>query len=221
MAGATDTRLLLLALQPHTLADAERLEIGLRQLTAEDPTLAVEIDHPTGTVTIGGIGELQLEIVVDRLKREFQVDSGVGRAEVVYKDGLIEAPDGTKATPVRLEPVMRVEVIVPPECASDVCQDISARRGIVRSQEDRNDRRIISAVVPLAELFGYDADVRQRTRGRGAFSQQFDSYQAVREDPGATDDDRGARVGAPLKPVSPQRPSAIALPEPEDTAPET
>ena len=120
MAGATDTRLLLLALQPHTLADAERMEIGLRQLTAEDTTLTVEIDRPTGTVTIGGIGEGQLEIVVDRLKREFQVEAGVGKPEVVYKNTLIEAPDGAEARPVRLEPVMRVEVIVPPECASEV-----------------------------------------------------------------------------------------------------
>ena len=221
MAGATDTRLLLLALQPKTDADAERMEIGLRQLATEDATLSVEFDRPTGTVTIGGIGELQLEIVVDRLKREFQVESAVGRPEVVYRNTLIEAPDRADATPVRLEPMMRVEVIVPPECAAEVCQDLFARRGIVQSQEDRNDRRIISAVVPLAELFGYGADVRQFTRGRGAFSQQLDSYQVVREDPGATDDDLSAGVGVPLKPGPPPRPTAIALPESEDPATET
>ena len=215
MAGATDTRLLLLALQPDTFADAERMQMGLRQLAAEDATLTVEIERPTGTATIGAIGELQLEIVVDRLKREFNVSAAVGRPRVAYRE--LVTPSG----PVRLEPVMRVEVIVPPECAAEACQDLFTRRGIVRLQEDRSDRRIISALVPLAGLFGYASDVRQRTRGRGTFSQQFDSYQAVREDPGATDDDRSARVGVPLKPVPPPRPSAIALPEPEDTAPET
>ena len=220
MAGAIETRLLLLVVHPKTVGDAERMEIAMRQVAAEDPTLSVEIDRPTGTVTIGAIGELQLEIVVDRLKREFQVEASVGRPEVVYRDTLIDAHDGAEARPVRLEPVMRVEVIVPPECAAEVCQDLYARRGIVRSHEDRNDRRIISAVVPLAELFGYCTTLRQLTRGRGAFSQQFDSYQVVRDDPGGTDDDRSARVGVPLKPVSPQRPSAIALPEPEDEHPE-
>jgi translation elongation factor EF-G len=215
MGGTTDSGLLLLVLQPYSLADAERMEIGLSQLTAEDATLTVEIDRPARTATIGAIGELQLEMVVDRLKREFNVSAAVGRPRVAYRD--LVTPNG----PVRLEPVMRVEVIVPLECAAEACQDLFARRGIVRSQEDRSDRRIISAVVPLAELFGYDSDVRQRTRGRGTFSQQFDSYQAVRENPDATDDDRSARVRVPLKPVPPPRPSSIALPEPNDGAPET
>ena len=220
MTGATETRLLLLTLEPKTLADAERMENGLLQLAAEDPTLTVETDRPTGTVTLGAIGELQLDIVVDRLKHEFQVEAGVGKPEVAYKRASTETADGTIATSPLLEPVMRVEVTMPPEFAGDVIQSLIARRGRLQPQDTPNDRRIVCALVPLAELFGFDCDVRQRTRGRGTFLQQFDSYQPVGVDPGATDDDRSARVGAPLKPVSPQKPSAIALPEPEDEGPE-
>ena len=219
MAGATDTRLLVLALQPHTLADAERMEIGLRRLTAEDPTLTVEIDRPTGTVTVGGIGELQLEIVVDRLKRELQVEAGVGKPEVVYKRAQTQTADGTSATSPLLEPVMRVEATIPLEFVADVIKSLIARGARLQSQQNADGPRIVCALVPLAELFGFDCDLRQLTRGRGTFVQQFDSYQAVREDPGATDDDRGARVGVPRKPVSPQKPSEIALPEPEDERP--
>jgi translation elongation factor EF-G len=220
MNGTTETRLLLLTLEPKTLADAERMESGLRQLAAEDPTLSVETDRPTGTVTLGTIGELQLEIVVDRLRREFQVEAGVGKPEVAYKRASTKTADGTIATSPLLEPVMRVEVTMPPEFAGDVIQSLLARRGRLQSQDNPNDQRIVCALVPLAELFGFDCDLRQRTRGRGTFLQQFDSYQPVGVDPGATDDDRSARVGAPVKPVSPQKPSAIALPEPEDEGPE-
>ena len=220
MTGATETRLLLLTLEPKTLADAERMESGLRQLAAEDPTLTVETDRRTGTVTLGAIGELQLEIVIDRLKREFQVEAGVGKREVAYKRASTETADGTIATSPLLEPVMRLEVTMPPEFAGDVIQSLIARRGRLQPQDTPNDRRIVCALVPLAELFGFDCDLRQRTRGRGSFLQQFDSYQPVGVDPGATDDDRSARVGAPLKPVSPQKLSAIALPEPEDEGPE-
>ena len=141
-------------------------------------------------------------------------------AEVAYKRASTETADGTIATSPLLEPVMRVEVTMPPEFAGDVIQSLIARRGRLQSQDTPNDRRVVCALVPLAELFGFDCDLRQRTRGRGTFLQQFDSYQPVGVDPGATDDDRSARVGAPLKPVSPQKPSAIALPEPEDDGPE-
>jgi elongation factor G len=267
-----------LAIEPKTKADQEKLGAGLQKLMAEDPTFRVKTDPQTGEVVIAGMGELHLEIIVDRLKREFNVEASVGRPQVAYKETLtrpadgemkyakqtggrgqyghvkihlypgepgsgfafeneitggaipkeyikpieegirealtrgvlagypvddvrIELYDGTyhevdssemafkiagsmafqdaakKAKPVLLEPVMRVEVVVPKEHMGDVMGHLSSKRGHIQSQEDRGGTQIINARVPLSEMFGYATDLRSRTQGRATYSMHFDRYE--------------------------------------------
>jgi elongation factor G len=267
-----------LAIEPKTKADQEKLGQGMAKLMAEDPTFRVNTDEQTGQVVIRGMGELHLEIIVDRLKREFGVEASVGKPQVAYKetltapaegDGrfvrqtggrgqyghakirLIPLPPGTgyqfeneivggaipkeyikpidegikealtrgvlagypiddvrielydgsyhdvdssemafkiagsmafqdaakKAKPVLLEPVMRVEVVVPKDYLGDVMGDLASRRGKIQSQEDRGGTQIISARVPLSDMFGYATDLRSRTQGRATYSMHFDRYE--------------------------------------------
>jgi elongation factor G len=267
-----------LAIEPKTKADQEKLGTGLQKLMAEDPTFRVNTDTQTGQTIIRGMGELHLEIIVDRLKREFNVEAAVGKPQVAYKETLtrqaegegryvrqtggrgqyghakirlfpgqpgtgyifeneivggaipkefikpidegikealtrgvlagypvddvkIELYDGSfhdvdssemafkiagsmafqdaakKARPVLLEPVMRVEVVVPKEHMGDVMGNLSSRRGQIQSQEDRGGTQIISARVPLSEMFGYATDLRSRTQGRATYSMHFDRYE--------------------------------------------
>lgn len=310
-----DKAVLSLALKPKTSADQEKLGQGLAKLMAEDPMLRVKIDQATGDVIIAGMGELHLEIIVDRLKRECGVEASVGTPQVAYKetltvpaDGhgrfirqtggrgqfgeakirLIPLPPGTgyqfendikggsipkeyikpidqgiqealtrgilagypiddvrielydgsyhdvdssemafgivgamafqdaakKAKPMLLEPVMRVEVAVPTEHLGDVIDSLSSRRGQIQSQEDRGSTQIISAHVPLSDLFGYSSDLRERTSGRGSLVMELDHYEPCRTDSG--DGGRESFVGAPRKPLPTLRSSRIALPEPDD-----
>jgi elongation factor G len=267
-----------LAIEPKTKADQEKLGQGLQKLMAEDPTFRVNTDPQTGQVIIRGMGELHLEIIVDRLKREFNVEASVGKPQVAYKETLTRAADGEmkyakqtggrgqyghvkihlypgqpgtgyvfenhivggaipkefikpvdegikealtrgvlagypiddvkielydgsyhdvdssemafkiagsmafqdaakKAKPVLLEPMMRVEVVVPKEHMGDVMGNLSGRRGQIQSQEDRGGTQIISARVPLSEMFGYATDLRSRTQGRATYSMHFDRYE--------------------------------------------
>jgi len=267
-----------LAIEPKTKADQEKLGHGLGKLMAEDPTFRVRTDPETGQVVIAGMGELHLEIIVDRLKREFNVEATVGRPQVAYKETLTRAADGEgryikqtggrgqyghakihliprhpgegyefvnaivggtiprefikpidegikealttgvlagypvedvqielydgsyhdvdssemafkiagsmafkdaakKAAPVLLEPVMRVEVVVPKDYLGDVMGDLASRRGKIQSQEERGGTQIISARVPLSEMFGYATDLRSRTQGRATYSMHFDRYE--------------------------------------------
>jgi len=267
-----------LAIEPKTKADQEKLGVGLQKLMAEDPTFRVNTDVQTGQTIIRGMGELHLEIIVDRLKREFNVEAGVGKPQVAYKETLTRAADGEgryvrqtggrgqyghakvhlfpgepgtgyvfeneivggviprefikpidegikealtrgvlagypvddvkiqlydgsyhdvdssemafkiagsmafqdaakKAKPVLLEPMMRVEVVVPKEHMGDVMGNLSSRRGQIQSQEDRGGTQIISARVPLSEMFGYATDLRSRTQGRATYSMHFDRYE--------------------------------------------
>jgi len=267
-----------LAIEPKTKADQEKLGQGLGKLMAEDPTFRVKTDQATGEVVIAGMGELHLEIIVDRLKREFNVEASVGRPQVAYKETLTRPADGEmkyakqtggrgqyghakihlypgepgtgyifenevtqgaipkefikpidegikealtrgvlagypvddvrivlydgsyhdvdssemafkiagsmafqdaakKAKPVLLEPVMRVEVVVPKEHMGDVMGNLSSRRGQIQSQEDRGGTQIINARVPLSEMFGYATDLRSRTQGRATYSMHFDRYE--------------------------------------------
>ncbi|HVC20709.1 MAG TPA: elongation factor G [Vicinamibacterales bacterium] len=267
-----------LAIEPKTKADQEKLGQGLAKLMAEDPTFRVRTDDQTGQVVIAGMGELHLEIIVDRLKREFGVEASVGRPQVAYKETLtrpaegegryvrqtggrgqyghakirlvprqpgegyefindivggtipkefikpidqgireamttgvlagypvddvaIELYDGSyhdvdssemafkiagsmafkdaakKARPVLLEPVMRVEVVVPKDYLGDVIGNLASRRGHIQSQEDRGGTQIINARVPLSEMFGYATDLRSRTQGRATYSMHFDRYE--------------------------------------------
>jgi elongation factor G len=267
-----------LAIEPRTKADQEKLGMGMSKLMAEDPTFRVRTDEQTGQVVIAGMGELHLEIIVDRLKREFGVEASVGKPQVAYKETLTAAADGEgrfvrqtggrgqyghakihllplspgsgyqfeneivggtipreyikpidegikealtrgilagypiddvrielydgsyhdvdssemafkiagsmafqdaakKAKPVLLEPVMRVEVVVPKDYLGDVMGDLASRRGRIQSQEDRGGTQIISARVPLSDMFGYATDLRSRTQGRATYSMHFDRYE--------------------------------------------
>jgi elongation factor G len=267
-----------LAIEPRTKGDQEKLGQGLGKLMAEDPTFRVRTDEQTGQVVIAGMGELHLEIIVDRLKREFSVEASVGKPQVAYKETLTRPADGEgryirqtggrgqyghakihlypaepgtgyvfeneivggtipkeyikpidegikealtrgilagypvddvkielydgsfhdvdssemafkiagsmafqdaakKAKPVLLEPVMRVEVVVPKDYMGDVMGDLASRRGRIQSQEDRGGTQIINARVPLSEMFGYATDLRSRTQGRATYSMHFDRYE--------------------------------------------
>ena len=267
-----------LAIEPKTKADQEKLGQGMQKLMTEDPTFRVNTDDQTGQVIIRGMGELHLEIIVDRLKREFNVDATVGKPQVAYKETLTRPADGEmkyakqtggrgqyghvkihlypgepgtgyvfenevvggaipkefikpvdegikealtrgvlagypiadvrielydgsyhdvdssemafkiagsmafqdaakKAKPVLLEPVMRVEVVVPKEYMGDVMGDLASRRGRIQSQDDRGGTQIINARVPLSEMFGYSNDLRSRTQGRATYSMHFDRYE--------------------------------------------
>jgi elongation factor G len=267
-----------LAIEPKTKADQEKLAQGLAKLMAEDPTFRVNTDADTGQVVIRGMGELHLEIIVDRLRREFNVEASVGQPQVAYKETLTRASEGEgryikqtggrgqyghakirlsprqpgegylfdnkivggaiprefikpidegireamtrgvlagypvddvaielydgsfhdvdssemafkiagsmafqdaakKAHPVLLEPVMRVEVVVPEEYMGDIMGDLNGRRGRIQSMEARGGTQIVTARVPLSEMFGYATDLRSRTQGRATYSMHFDRYE--------------------------------------------
>src|SRR6187431_2372101 len=267
-----------LAIEPKTKSDQEKLGVGLAKLKAEDPTFHVKTDEETGQVVIAGMGELHLEIIVDRLKREFNVEASVGKPQVAYKETLtrpaeghglfkrqtggrgqfgdayirlfplepgsgyqfenmtvggsvprefvkpidqgiqealtrgvlagypiddvrIELFDGSyhdvdssemafkiagsmafqdaakKAKPVLLEPVMRVEVVVPEEFMGDIIGDLNSRRGHIQAMDARGGTQIINARVPLSEMFGYATEMRSRTQGRATYSMHFDRYE--------------------------------------------
>ncbi len=267
-----------LAIEPKTKADQEKLGLGLGKLMAEDPTFRVQTDQDTGQVVIAGMGELHLEIIVDRLKREFNVEASVGKPQVAYKETITKAAEGegryikqtggrgqygharirliprkpgegyvfeneivggvipkeyikpidqgireamttgvlagypmddvkvelydgsyhdvdssemafkiagsmaykdaaSRAHPVLLEPIMRVEVVVPEEYMGDIIGDITSRRGHIQSMEVRGGSQVINSRVPLSEMFGYATDMRSRTQGRGSYSMHFDRYE--------------------------------------------
>lgn len=268
------------AIEPKTKADQEKMGIALGKLVEEDPTFRVRTDPESSQTIISGMGELHLDIIVDRLKREFHVDCTVGNPQVAYREtirkavksegkfvrqsggkgqyghcwleltplkpgegfkfenkivggaipkeyiapvqaGVEEAMengvvagypmvdigvtvyDGSyhevdssemafkiagsmgfksgaaKADPVLLEPYMKVEVTVPEEYMGDVIGDLNSRRGRIEGMEARNGAQIISAFVPLSEMFGYATDLRSKTQGRGNYSMEVDHYEEV------------------------------------------
>ena len=268
------------AIEPRTKASQEKMSIALAKLAEEDPTFRTYTDVETGQTIIAGMGELHLEIIVDRLLREFKVEANVGNPQVAYKEsiskhaeaegkyvrqsggrgqyghvklkidpqepgkgyefvnaivggaipkdyinsintGITEALqsgilggfpvldvkvtlyDGSyhdvdssemafkiagsmgvreairKAGPRLLEPMMKVEVTVPEEYMGDVIGDINSRRGKMEGMELVSGAQIISAFVPLGEMFGYATDLRSNTQGRGLYSMQFDHYEPV------------------------------------------
>ncbi|HHZ16061.1 MAG TPA: elongation factor G [Peptococcaceae bacterium] len=268
------------AIEPKTKADQDKMGLALSRLAEEDPTFRTHIDSETGQTIISGMGELHLEIIVDRLLREFKVNANVGRPQVAYKEtitgkvkaegkfvrqsggrgqyghcmieleplergqgyefvnkivggvipkeyipaidaGIREAMesgvlagypmldikvtlyDGSfhevdssemafkiagsmalkegaaKATPVLLEPVMRVEVVVPEDYMGDVIGDINSRRGKIEGMEPRNNMQVIRGFVPLAQMFGYATDLRSKTQGRGTYVMQFSHYEEL------------------------------------------
>lgn len=271
------------AIEPKTKADQEKLGIAIQRLAEEDPTFHVESDEETGQTIISGMGELHLEILVDRMRREFKVEANVGKPQVAYRETLKKAVprhdythkkqsggsgqfakiqialaplvgatdkhyefvnkvtggripreyipsvdagcqeamaagplagyplvdvqvtllDGgyhdvdsselafkiagiagfreaaKLAGPVILEPVMSVEVVTPEDFMGDVIGDLNSRRGQIQSMDERSGARVVKAVVPLSEMFGYVGDLRSRTQGRASYSMQFNSYAEV------------------------------------------
>ncbi|MBV9768342.1 MAG: elongation factor G [Bryobacterales bacterium] len=268
-----------LAIEPKTKADQEKLGLAIQKLVQEDPTLRVNTDPDTGQTILAGMGELHLEIIVERMQREFNVGANVGKPQVAYREtirstaeydythkkqtggsgqyartklrvgpnpskgfefdneikggsipkefipavekGVREALDGgilagyplvdikavvfdgdyhevdssemafkicssicfkeacKKAKPVLLEPVMRVEVVVPEEYMGTVNGDLSSRRGRLEGTEVRGTTQLIKAMVPLSEMFGYATELRSRTQGRGSFTMHFGQYEEV------------------------------------------
>ena len=271
------------AIEPKTKADQEKLGVAIQRLAEEDPTFHVKSDEETGQTIISGMGELHLEILVDRMRREFKVEANVGKPQVAYRESLKKPVDrydythkkqsggsgqfakvqiaieplptgGEKsyefvnkitggripkeyipsvdvgcqegmangplagyplvdvrvtlldgayhdvdsselafkiaglqafreaarlAGPVILEPVMSVEVITPEDFMGDVIGDLNSRRGQIQSMDERSGARVVKAIVPLSEMFGYVGDLRSRTQGRASYSMQFDSYAEV------------------------------------------
>jgi elongation factor G len=269
-----------IAIEPKTKADQEKLGISLQKLAAEDPSFRVATDRDTGQTIISGMGELHLEVIVDRLLREFKVDANVGKPQVAYKETIrkvveqetkfvrqtggrgqyghvvlrvepfsgekgFEFEDGTKggvvpreyipavergvrdamesgvlagypmvdvkvtlldgshhevdsseiafkiagsmalkeaaakASPIILEPVMSIEVVVPEEFMGDVIGDLSGRRGKIQGMDSRAGAQVITGHVPLAAIFGYATDLRSMTQGRATYTMQFSHYEPV------------------------------------------
>ncbi|HEX6485820.1 MAG TPA: elongation factor G [Nocardioidaceae bacterium] len=270
------------AIEPKTKADQQKLSTAIQRLAEEDPSFQVRTDEETGQTVISGMGELHLEVLVDRMKREFKVEANVGRPQVAYRetirrkvekveythkkqtggsgqygrvvidieplgdgsdgyefenkitggripreyipsvdagcqeaaefgvlagypivgvkvtlqDGAYHEVDSSelafkiagsmafkeaarKADPALLEPMMAVEVTTPEDYMGDVIGDLNGRRGQIREMGERHGVRVIKALVPLSEMFGYVGDLRSKTQGRAVFTMQFDSYAEV------------------------------------------
>ena len=267
------------AVEPKTKNDQEKMGIALSKLAEEDPTFKVRTDEVTGQTILSGMGELHLEIIVDRMKREFKVESNVGKPQVAYRETITQSCDqevkyakqsggrgqyghvkiilepnpgkefefvnkitggvipreyipavekgckealesgviagyplvdvkvtlydgsyhevdssemafkiagsmalkqaATKAKPVILEPVFKVEVTTPEEYMGDIIGDLNSRRGMVSGMIDRNGAKIITAKVPLSEMFGYATDLRSKSQGRATYSWEFSEYLQV------------------------------------------
>jgi elongation factor G len=270
------------AIEPRTKGDQDKLGTAIQRLAEEDPTFQVRTDEETGQTIIAGMGELHLEVLVDRMRREFKVEANIGRPQVAYRetvtrkvekveythkkqtggagqfgrvvinleptggdgggyefenkvtggrvpreyipsvdagcqeaaefgvlagypmvdvkvtltDGAYHEVDSSElafkiagsmafkkaaaqANPVLLEPVMAVEVTTPDDYMGEVIGDLNSRRGQIQAMEERSGVRVVRALVPLSEMFGYVGDLRSRTQGRADYSMQFDSYAEV------------------------------------------
>ena len=281
------------AVEPKTKVDQDKMAKALMSLSEEDPTFTVHTDEDTGQTIIAGMGELHLEVLVDRMLREFRVDATVGKPQVAYRETILNTvekdsythkkqtggsgqyaeitimmePSGPgggyefvdkisggripkeyipsvshgiqdamttgvlagfptvdvrvtlldgkyhdvdssemafkiagtmafkqvakKAKPILLEPVMAVEVVTPENYMGDVIGDLNSRRGRVGQMEARGNNQVVTATVPLSEMFGYSTDLRSKTQGRATYTMQFDSYQQT---PGNVQEDIVKRI---------------------------
>ncbi|MGM0855285.1 MAG: elongation factor G [Bacillota bacterium] len=269
-----------LSVEPKSKADQDKMTTALQKLQEEDPTFRAHTDQETGQVIIAGMGELHLDIIVDRMKREFKVEANVGAPQVSYREtfrdtakvegkfarqsggrgqfghvwiefspneegkgfefengivggvvpreyipavqaGLSDALENgvlagfplvdvkarlfdgsyhdvdssemafkiaasmalknaaSKCKPVILEPMMKVEVVIPEEYLGDIMGDVTSRRGRVEGMEARGNAQVVKAFVPLSEMFGYATSLRSNTQGRGTYSMHFDHYEEV------------------------------------------
>jgi elongation factor G len=271
-----------IAVEPKTKGDQEKMGQALARLATEDPSFRVSVDHESGQTVIKGMGELHLEIIVDRMKREFKVDANIGAPQVAYRETITRAaeidyihrkqtggsgqfarvkvrfeplPPGSgfvfensvvggtvpkefvpgvekglkgaaengiiagfplidfkaelfdgayhevdssvlafeiaaraafkdgavKAGPKLLEPIMRVEVVTPDDYMGDVIGDLNSRRGQITGMDSRGNARVIDAMVPLANMFGYVNTLRSMSQGRAQYTMHFDHYEQVPE----------------------------------------
>ena len=269
-----------IAVEPKTKADQEKMGVALGRLAAEDPSLGLSTDHETGQTILKGMGELHLEIIIDRMKREFKVEANIGAPQVAYREAfgrtvevdythkkqsggagqfarvimtfepqeagagnefesrvvggsvpreyvpgvqkgfLAQLETGVlagfpvtdvkavltdgghhdvdssvlafeiaaraavrqameKSRPKLLEPIMKVEVVTPEDYMGDIIGDLNSRRGHVQGMDQRSNARVIEAMVPLANMFGYVNTLRSMSQGRAQFHMEFDHYEAV------------------------------------------
>src|SRR5438034_138005 len=162
------------AIEPRTKVDQEKMGQALAKLAEEDPTFKVRTDEETAQTIISGMGELHLEIIVDRMLREFAVDANVGKPQVAYRETIKR-----KGQPALLEPIMKVEVVMPEEFMGEILGDLSSRRGQILGMEGRATMQVVRAYVPLGNMFGYATDLRSKTQGRAVYSMEFHHYQEV------------------------------------------
>ncbi len=268
------------AIEPKTKAGQEKMTVALQNLAEEDPTFKTHTDEETGQTIISGMGELHLDIIIDRMLREFKVEANIGKPQVAYREAITKTVDaegkfarqsggrgqyghclitlepgepgtgfvfenktvggsipkeyigpveqgikeametGTiagypvidikatvydgsyhevdssemafkvagsmafkngmrKAEPVIMEPMFKLEVVIPEEYMGDVMGDINSRRGRIEGMEERNGAQVIHGIVPLAEMFGYATSLRSKTQGRGVYTMQFEHYEPV------------------------------------------
>ena len=268
------------AIEPKTKAGQEKMTVALQKLAEEDPTFKTHTDEETGQTIISGMGELHLDIIIDRMLREFKVEANIGKPQVAYREAITKTVDaegkfarqsggrgqyghclitlepgepgtgfvfenktvggsipkeyigpveqgikeametGTiagypvidikatvydgsyhevdssemafkvagsmafkngmrKAEPVIMEPMFKLEVVIPEEYMGDVMGDINSRRGRIEGMEERNGAQVIHGIVPLAEMFGYATSLRSKTQGRGVYTMQFEHYEPV------------------------------------------
>src|SRR5437762_1058161 len=176
------------AVEPKSKADQDKLGSGLQRLSEEDPTFRVTSDEETGQTLIGGMGELHLEIIVDRLKREFNVDANVGRPQVAYRETAGQAVENIREKFVRqtggsgqyADVVINLRPVAPAEdYLGDVMGNLNSRRGRIESMTPLGNAQIVKALVPLSEMFGYSTDLRSMTQGRADYHMDFDRYEEV------------------------------------------
>ncbi len=156
-----------LLVEVETETDQEEMEAALRKLAVDDPNFRWDTNPGTGRTTISGMGELHLEIITDRLQREFHIGMTCSRPQVIYhqKEQIVS------------EPIMRLEVATPPEFLTQVGGDICDKRGRIVGHSDGEKMIVIEAEVPLAELLGYAEVLRSLTHGRATYTMQFDRYE--------------------------------------------
>jgi translation elongation factor EF-G len=175
---------LSIAIQPKNEADEARLALGLQTLTAEDPTLHVQFDRQTRQTMVRGLGELHLQVVVDRLRQEFNVEATAGKPQVVYREAPIDQPSDRRRSgpPALLEPVMHLEIAAPRDCVDGVLFTLMGRRAHIQSEDDLGSTHVIHAHVPMAEMIGYATELRLRTQGRATYSMHLHRYQPLPDD---------------------------------------
>jgi translation elongation factor EF-G len=212
MNHSTTPSLLSIALRPKTPTDRQKLFDGLRRLTEEDRALRVEVDQHVSECTVCGMGERQLQIVVDRLKGECGVDVAVGAPRVIYQETFVSSRDGHSRR-VLLEPEMRLELSGPIDEMCHAKTRLMSRRCFILSDVVQQGREVIRARMRLAGAIGLASELSWPRTSHVTHSLDFEGYVQVG---GEGDDDGAQPIGVLVGPRPSPRLSPIALPEPDD-----